>query len=301
MRKSLLTTIILTYNESLHIERCIKSVQAISDRIIVVDSYSNDNTIEIALANGAEVYQNPFVNQAVQFNWALDNINISTEWIFRIDADEYVADQKLDLRDVLQNLDKDINGVIVSRKIIFFGQSLLHGGWYPKWNLRLFRVGYGRSENKWMDEHIVLSEGRTLQLKFDFIDDNLNDFTWWTNKHNNYSTREMIEYYVNIYQLNTSKVVSANFWGNEAERKRWLKEKYLNFPLFIRPLINFCYRYFILGGFLDGKQGFMWHFLQGFWYRFLVDAKIWELKRKFGGDREKIVGYLREKYSPPTP
>jgi hypothetical protein len=148
-----------------------------------------------------------------------------------------------------------------------------------------------------MDEHIVLTEGRADYLQLDFVDDNLNDLTWWTAKHNNYASREAVDFFLIQYNLQNGNEVEARFLGNDAERKRWLKSKYLNFPLFIRPLLNFIYRYIFLFGFLDGKQGFIWHFLQGFWYRFLVDAKIYELKKRFRGDREKIVAYIKDKYS----
>lgn len=293
----MLTTIILTFNETLHIERCIKSVQPISDRIIVIDSYSTDNTIELALANGAEVYQNTFVNQAVQYNWAIANCTITTDWILRIDADEYIDNRTgVDVQEYLDSLNNDISGVIISRKIVFMGKALLHGGWYPKWNLRIYRTGHGICENRWMDEHIVLNQGKSVEWKLDFVDDNLNNLSWWINKHNNYATREAIDYFLTLYSLQNDTSVKASLWGGEASRKRWLKQKYLNFPLFVRPVFNFILRYLLQRGFLDGKQGLIWHFLQGFWYRFLVDAKIWEIKREFGGDKEKIVAFIKEKY-----
>lgn len=293
-----ISAIILTYNEELHIARCINSLKGVADTVYVVDSFSNDRTVAIAEELGVKVLQHAFVNQAVQFNWALENCDIQTDWVLRIDADEYIDNKNnLDLRRKLSELPEDITGLIISRKIVFMGKALMHGGWYPKWNLRIFRTGIGTCENRWMDEHIVLSEGRAEQLQLDFVDDNLNDLSWWTTKHNNYAGREAVDYFLSLMSLQENSGVEAKLFGNEAERKRWLKKKYLNFPLFVRPLFNFIYRYFFLLGFLDGKEGLMWHFLQGFWYRFLVDAKIWELKRRFGGDREKIVGWIKGVYN----
>jgi glycosyltransferase involved in cell wall biosynthesis len=293
---STITAIILTYNEELHIARCINSLKDAVDEVIVVDSFSTDKTCEIANELGAVVLQNKFVNQAVQFNWALETCDIKSEWVLRIDADEYIDNKNnIDLRQKLSELSTDITGLIISRKIVFMGKPLLHGGWYPKWNLRIFRTGIGACENRWMDEHIVLSSGRAEHLQLDFVDDNLNDLSWWTNKHTNYASREAVDYFLSLLALQESSGVEARMFGNDAERKRWLKSKYLNFPLFVRPLLNFLYRYILLGGFLDGKEGFIWHFLQGFWYRFLVDAKIYELKKQFGGDKEKIVAYVRSK------
>jgi len=234
----------------------------------------------------------------VQFNWAIDNCNIQTDWIIRIDADEYIDNTSgINLKEYLSELSLDISGLIISRKIVFMGKPLLHGGWYPKWNLRIYRNGHGICENRWMDEHIVLTTGRAIKIQLDFVDDNLNNLSWWTNKHTNYATREAIDYFITLNDLQHDKSVTAKFWGNDAERKRWLKQKYLNFPLFIRPVINFIYRYILLRGFLDGKQGLIWHFLQGFWYRFLVDAKIYELKKKFNNDKDAIIEYIRQTYN----
>lgn len=295
---STITVIILTYNEELHIARCINSLRNIADKIYVIDSFSTDNTLQIAEELRSEIRQNKFVNQAVQFNWAIDNCNIQTDWIIRIDADEYIDNTSgINLKEYLSKLSLDISGLIISRKIVFMGKPLLHGGWYPKWNLRIYRNGHGICENRWMDEHIVLTTGRAIKIQLDFVDDNLNNLSWWTNKHTNYATREAIDYFITLNDLQHDKSVTAKFWGNDAERKRWLKQKYLNFPLFIRPVINFIYRYILLRGFLDGKQGLIWHFLQGFWYRFLVDAKIYELKKKFNNDKDAIIEYIRQTYN----
>ena len=295
---STIAAIILTYNEEQHIKRCINSLSGVVDEIFIVDSFSTDKTVEIAKKLGAKVFQNPFVNQAVQFNWGLKNCPIQSDWILRMDADEYLDNpESIDLIVYLSNLSSEINGLIIRRKIVFMGKPLLHGGWYPKWNLRIFRKGFGECENKWMDEHIILNEGSAIQIKLDFVDDNLNSLSWWTDKHNNYSTREAIDYFLKQIESENEYFVQPIFFGNDAERKRWLKSKYQNFPLFLGPIVNFFYRYFIKLGFLDGKQGFIWHVLQGFWYRFLVDAKIFELKRKFKNDPQAIVAYIKKNYT----
>lgn len=298
-----ITAIILTYNEELHIERCIQSILNTVDDIVVVDSYSTDKTSEIvAKFEKVRFFQNKWVNYATQFNWALYNCNIQSGWVWRIDADEY-ADALLcsSLQNALKSAKDDVTGIYVKRKIVFMGKALMHGTWYPRWNLKIFRSSAGECENRWMDEHIKLFYGETIQIVGDQTDDNLNNITWWTEKHNSYATREMVDMLFMEYGLGTNNEVKAKLLGTSEQRLRWMKIKYLQIPFFVRPFVNFIYRYILRFGFLDGKQGLMWHFLQGFWYRFLVDAKIWELKRKFRGDREKIVAYLREKYSPPTP
>ena len=295
---SSIAVIILTYNEEIHIERCIRSAQAVSNEIIVVDSFSTDSTCEIAERMGAVVYRHEFENQAKQFNWAIENCNINAQWIWRLDADEYIEPslaQKALL--AIENIANDVNGIYVNKKIVFMGQPLLHGGWYPAPQIKIIRKGFGASEDKWMDEHLVIFSGNTIYVDGDQTDDNLNDLTWWSHKHVNYASREAINTLLMEYNLqNESEEVKPYFWGSNAERKRWLKIKYAKTPLFVRPLVNFTIRYILKGGFLDGKRGFIWHFLQGYWYRMLVDCKIFELKRKFGYDANRIKEFLAQNY-----
>lgn len=295
MKQNTIAAIILTFNEEQHISRCITSLKGTVDDIFVVDSFSTDNTVEIAKKLGVKVFQNSFVNQAVQFNWALENCNVKSDWILRVDADEYLRNKhNIDLSNYLSELSSNINGLLINRKIVFMNRPLLYGGWYPKFNLRLFKNGYGECENRWMDEHIVLSEGGIATVELELVDENLNNLSWWIQKHNNYSTREAMDFY--LKKDRNTRDVEPNLFGTEAEKKRWLKNKYNTIPLFVRPFMNFIYRYFIMFGFLDGKSGFVWHVLQGFWYRFLVDAKIYELKLKFNHDEKKIVEHIKEKY-----
>ncbi|MDO3693625.1 glycosyltransferase family 2 protein [Wenyingzhuangia sp. chi5] len=293
-----IAAIILTYNEEQHISRCINSLKNTVDEIFIVDSFSKDKTLEIAESLGARVYQNPWVNYATQFNWALENCDIQSQWVWRIDADEYYEDnKKLDLKKSLSNLDQDITGIYIKRKIIFMDKPLLHGGWFPVWHLKIWKYGKGFCENRWMDEHIKLTEGTTTQLDCVQVDENFNNLTWWTDKHNHYATREVVDLLDTKYQIFSKSSVEPNFFGTGEQRKRYLKLAYLKFPLFLRPFIYFSYRYFFKLGFLDGKSGFVWHILQGFWYRFLVDAKIYELKLKFKNDEQEIIEFIKKEYS----
>lgn len=293
-----IAVVILTFNEEMHIERCIRSAQAVSDEIIVVDSFSTDNTCAIAQSMGAIVYQHKFENYARQINWAFENCDIRANWIWRLDADEYIepllAEQALK---VIATVQEDVNGIYVNKKIVFMGQPLLHGGWYPAPQIKIIRKGFGASENKWMDEHLVIFSGKTISIDADQTDDNLNDLTWWSHKHVNYATREAINTLMIEYNIKQGvEEVEPKFWGNDAERKRWLKMKYAKTPLFVRPFVNFFIRYILKAGFLDGKRGFIWHFMQGYWYRMLVDCKIFELKRKFGHNEERIKEFLIKNY-----
>jgi glycosyltransferase involved in cell wall biosynthesis len=264
-----LTVVILTFNEELHLERCIRSVKGVAERIVVVDSYSTDRTLEIAQSLGAEVFQNPFVHQAQQFQWALDNIPVASDWVMRMDADEYVLPELAEeLTQKLPSLPLDVTGLQVKMRVIFLDKWIKRG-YYPMVLLRIWRNGAASIEQKWMDEHTRLSHGKTLMLRHDMADHNLNHLGWWTEKHNRYSLREAVE------RLNAEH----HFWENEEQNKvKQHKQIYLRLPLFLRPFLYFFYRYFFRLGFLEGKPGLIWHVLQGFWFQFLVDAKIFQIK-----------------------
>ena len=300
MQKQSIAAIILTKNEEKHIERCIRSLNGICDEIIVVDCFSTDKTCEIAEKLGARVVQHAWTNYALQFNYALYETNIKSDWIWRIDADEYLCDGLGEdvKRIVNENASTGVNGIYVRRCIDFMGKPLLHGGWYPIYHLKIFRRGHGECENRWMNEHIRLYDGQFVTVDEGCqVDDNLNDLTWWTEKHNGYASREMIDMLLMEYELDEQKQsVVPKFFGTSEQRKRWLKLRYLKFPLFVRPFVNFFVRYICKVGFLDGKAGFVWHILQGFWYRMLVDAKIYEMKKNFNFDEMKIKEYLKANY-----
>lgn len=294
-----IAAIILTKNEEKHITRCINSLKGICNEVFIIDSLSTDRTCEIAEELGAKVYKNPWKNYATQFNYGVYQCPIQSEWIWRIDADEFLEGNiGIAVKNVLSNCPADVNGVYVRKRIDFMGKPLLHGGWYPSYHLKIFRKGHGDCENRWMDEHIRIFEGTTITIEEgNQVDANLNDLTWWTEKHNGYATREMVDMLMMEYGMDAkAQEITPKFFGTEEQRKRWLKIKYIKTPLFIRPFINFFLRYILKRGFLDGKEGFLWHILQGFWYRMLVDAKIFEIKKKYNFNEEKIKNFLKENY-----
>ncbi|WP_018343024.1 glycosyltransferase family 2 protein [Cytophaga aurantiaca] len=277
-----ITVIILTFNEEKHIARCISNLNKIASKIFIIDSYSTDKTVEIARSLGAEVYENPWVNYASQFNWALENCPIETTWTMRMDCDEYLLDELIDeVNHKLPGLPADVGGIILKRRVIFMNKWIRRGGFYPHNLLRIWRSGTAKLEDRWMDEHVVLEEGKTIFFDKDMVDHNLNDLTWWINKHNSYASREVIDLLHIANHTTSSQNVESTLVGEQYSRKRWIKEKiYSKIPLFVRPFIYFVYRYIFLLGFLDGTPGLIWHFLQGFWYRFLVDAKMYEQRIK---------------------
>ncbi len=188
-----------------------------------------------------------------------------------------------------------MNGIYVNKAIVFKGRKLKHGGWYPAPQIKVIRKGYGESENKVMDEHLIVTSGTTIYVDGDQSDENLHDLTWWTEKHNKYASREaenMLRMALGIDEDANS--VQPKFLGNDSERKRWMKLKYARMPLFIRPFCYFLVRYLFKAGFLDGKEGFIWYVLQGFWYRFLVDAKIYEIKKQYKNNKQEIIAFLNK-------
>jgi len=292
-----ISIVILTFNEEIHIERCIKSLLPFTKEIFIVDSNSTDRTVEIAESLGAKVYQNKWVNYAVQYQWGLDNCPIDTEWVMRMDADEYVLPELADeINTRMSAIDKDVSGIYIKRRVFFLDRWIKHGDYYPVWLLRIWRHKLGKIEARWMDEHIKLSAGTTIQFENDLVDDNKSGLTAWTAKHNNYATREAIDALNKIYNFIDEDIEEGKLFGSSVERKRWLRQKYDNLPLFLRPIIYFHYRYFFKFGFLDGKPGFIWHFLQGFWYRFYIDAKIYEIYHNTGKDKQAILKFIKEKY-----
>lgn len=275
-----LIAIILTLNEAQHLPRCLASLVGIADAVLVVDSFSSDDTVTIAKAHGAKVVQHSFVNQATQFNWALTQLDADVDWVMRVDADEVLtSDLAAEIRERLPTIGPEIDGVFCGRRMTFQGQPIRFGGLFPVRVLRLFRAGRGQCENRWMDEHIKVA-GPTIDFRNELIDDNLNSLTWWTAKHNSYASREAVDLLNLEYNFMPHDSVANLRNNSQASIKRWIKEHvYIHLPSGFRALVYFLYRYVVRLGFLDGQAGFTFHFLQGFWYRYLVDAKMAEVKR----------------------
>jgi glycosyltransferase involved in cell wall biosynthesis len=295
--KTGISTFILTYNEEKHIERAVKNAFKFSEEVFLIDSYSTDETVKIAVSLGAKVYQNKWENNhSKQVNWGLQHLPIKTEWVFRLDADEYLTEELIEeINQKLPNMTSEISGIVFERKMYFLN-VLLEKGMLKMNILRLFRNGQGVCEDRWMDEHIVLNQGKTILFENYFVDHNLNSLGWWIQKHNSYSIKEAVELIdleLNIFNKNDSSFMLSE----DAKEKRVKKKKYAKMPLFWRSFIYFMYRYFFKLGFAQGKQGFLWHFLQGWWYRTLVDAKVYEIRKSCGSDKQKIIKFLKENYN----
>ena len=272
-----LTVIILTKNEEINLRKCIESFGGIARRFVIIDSGSTDGTRNLcgqldqelrAVHSRLDFFEHTWSSYADQFNWGLENTDITTAWTMRMDADEELMEALAEeIEERLDTLNEPVNGVILRRRLIFMGRWIRHGGRYPEFLLRIFRTGTAHCEAKLMDEHMILSDGETVAFKHDLIDNNQKNLDWWTSKHNWYSNREVLD-----HQLSME--------GDTLQIKRRIKNNgYYKLPLFLRAHLYFWYRYWIRLGFLDGTEGKIFHFLQAYWYRFLVDAKMYQCEK----------------------
>jgi len=284
--KGLLTVVIPVLNEERRIIRTINSVQKLGANCFVVDSGSADNTLKVAKDMGCKVYQGQWKTFGEKLNWAFDNNPYKTPWVMRLDADEYMTDGLIDeIRRVLPSVDENVSGFLINRGVEFLGRLIRHGGMYPLWDLRLFRAGKVYYERKRLtDEYAVPIEGKVEKLKNEFIDVKDEGLLEWSRKHINVADRE--RKWVLLVDEQDQKIVL-----DKQKDKRSKRSFYYKMPLFFRVFVYWGYRYFIKLGFLDGIDGFIFHFLQGFWYRFLIDAMIFEAQKGIVS-KEK----LREEY-----
>ena len=273
-----LTTIILTHNEEKNLPACLKSIEGLDCELLIVDSGSTDRTLEIATSAAARIIQHPFENYAAQRNFAQSQVKEqSPDWVLHLDADERLTSELVqEINSVLRNVDPHTNGFLLRKRTIFMGRWIRHGGHYPSFHLRLFRLHKGRCEDRLYDQHFMV-EGKISSLRNDYLDIVATDLRSWTERHARWAGLEAQEL---MEPTREGTRVSPKFFGSPIERKRWLREKALyRPPLFLRPFLYFIYRYLFRRGFLDGKEGLIFHFLQGCWYRFLIDATIFEKQR----------------------
>ncbi|TCC96225.1 glycosyltransferase family 2 protein [Pedobacter hiemivivus] len=272
--------VILTYNEEQHLPRLLSSIYGLQATVYVLDSGSTDQTLSIAKRFGAQVKQQAFLNHPHQWHYALKTFDIQTPWVIGLDADHIVSDElKQRLLDFNDQDYPDIDGIYFNRKNYFKNKWIKNGGLYPFYLLKMFRYPLGYSDlNELMDHRFIVPGKTTIWKDGYLLEENLkeNNIRFWIDKHNTYSdllAREEVE----RRQLLRAQTVKPLFWGSPDQRTAWLKKLWWRMPLFIRPAIYFIYRYIFRLGILDGYQGFLFHFLQGFWFRLIVDVKIKEI------------------------
>ena len=272
-----ITVIILTKNEETNLPDCIKSLEGFAKRVVVVDSFSDDRTEEIAKSFGADFYQNKFINYAKQFNWGIDNTGIDTKWTMRLDADERLTPElRQELKDLMiKHENDDVNGVVMEAWLYFLGKRIKHGC-HNKRKLMVFKTGIGRIEDIKMDERTILSCGTSVSARNRFIHLDFKNINFWINKLNWYATREMQDYFE--FKSGQSELTSTSHDKKLSKTRKRKFGLYYKLPLFFRCKLLFIYNYIFRLGFLDGKIGFIYHWMYHRWYRTLVDAKILEQK-----------------------
>ena len=306
MNKLDITTIILTYNEELHIKRCLENVTQVAKEVFIIDCYSKDKTVEIANSldglNDCNVtvlqHEWPATKYAGQFNWALENAPIKTEWVMRFDADEWMMPDLIEeIKQKLPAIKNDVTGIIMNRRHIFWGRWM-KGGIYPVKMLRIWRRGKAICEQRLMDEHMQILDGRVIEFGHDFCDENLHDISWFCEKHIGYAIREAVDLLDIEFNLTGAAETDHNkILEKQAIAKRKKKHAYAKKPLFWRSFAYFIYRYFLRGGWRDCREGFVINLLPGWWYRTLVDAKVYEIKNACGEDKNRIIKYVQERYN----
>jgi glycosyltransferase involved in cell wall biosynthesis len=267
--------IILTFNSAGTLPQTVQSARRVSDEIYVIDSFSSDNTVALAQELGAQVLSHAFENYGKQRNWAIENTGTLAGWQLHLDADECMDDTLCAAIAALPE-DPGPSGYLLARNLVFLGRELRHGGMSPTWHMRLFKTGVGRCEDRLYDQHFFVQSGDTARLPGRMLDDIRMSLSEWTVRHNRWSDAEVDE----ISARNSSGQIKPRLFGSKIERKRRLREYYGQAPLFLRPFALFTYRYFLRLGFLDGVEGLIFWILQTFWFRFLIDAKLYERRRK---------------------
>lgn len=274
-----LSVIIITFNAGSDIILCLESISSWAGEIFIVDSFSTDNTIDLARRYTPNIVQHPFEGFAAQRNWALENLPLKYEWVLFLDQDEQVMP---DLAEEIQKVvssDSAQAGFYIKRRFIFMRRWLKHGGYYPGAVLRLFRRKLGHVVDAGLREYVVI-RGEVSWLHHDMIHESVKNLSEWIAKHDRYADVEAAEMFSKAGQMNMGIFGSEH--KLEGRRRLWLRRQIWDrLPILIRPLLLFTYRYVFLLGFIDGTPGLIYAFLHDLWYPFLIDAKYKErlLKR----------------------
>jgi glycosyltransferase involved in cell wall biosynthesis len=279
LQKLPITAIILTFNEEKNLKNTLLAVSHLTDSILIADSFSTDSTLSIAKEFNCVIVQNKFQNHTSQWKFALENNTFSNEWVIGLDADQVLTNEVIaEIFQIFSNKNslQGINGFYIKRKMFFLGQWIRFGGYYPLYLLKLFRKESLYLDEGELMEHRFYVNGKTYKLKNPLLENNQNEtISFWLQKHIRYAQLQAKE----EYGLSKNKKNKGSILGDVNAKKRFLRLNiWEKMPLFLRSFIYFIYRYFILLGFLDGKRGLIFHFLQAFWYRFTVDSLIFEHK-----------------------
>jgi glycosyltransferase involved in cell wall biosynthesis len=282
MEKAPVSVIILTYNEEANIRTCLESVQSLTEEVFLVDSFSTDKTLEIAREYTQHIFQNPWTNYARQRQWALEHLPFSHDWIFFLDADEWLTTAVINEISQVVTIEMQqplYGGYYAPRKFLFLGRQIRYGG--CQGGLKELRLCNRHHLNigEWAGHEVYLSNKEVTSLKEPFIHEDQKPLSAWIDRHNRYSSSQA----AHLWNLQNKQAVQTETSSFYLDRKLYLKQKFRQkvwnkLPLGIRPTLSFFIQYVLYLGFLDGFAGFIYHFLHTFWFRLLVDAKLFELK-----------------------
>jgi len=280
-----LTALVATRNEEKNLERCLRSLQGLAAQIVVLDSDSSDATVEIAQRFG-EVRNLAYDHSRIIpwiFQWALDNLELRGDWILILEADQAVTPElQSELRALLSRPEVTERGFFIRRRQIFRGTPIRFGGYGGKHLLKLFRRGFGQLDPEEQDTRVYI-DGPVGRLRAPIEEWNRkeDEILFFLEKHLRYANAFAKEE-LQRRQRGVSWKLEPRLFGNQDERTLWWKTRYYGSPLFLRPFVLFGYRYFLRLGFLDGWNGFLFHFLGAFWFRLVVDVRMRELARESG-------------------
>jgi glycosyltransferase involved in cell wall biosynthesis len=277
------TLLVTTRNEAANIERCLCSAHLFIDQIFVIDSESEDETVSIA-RKYAEVVNLPYDHSKIIpwiYQWGLDNLPIRNDWVMILEADQMLTPElKTELEQIFSRDSIQEDGFYVRRQQVFRGKALRFGGYGSKYMLKLFRRAAGELDPEETDTRVYV-KGMVGRLRSPIIEENRkeDDILFYLQKHLRYAdvfAREELRRREEGFKWKQQ----PRLFGTPDQRVLWLKQLFFGLPLYIRPFIYFFYRYVILLGFLDGKQGAIFHFMQAFWFRLVWDIRLEELKGK---------------------
>ena len=281
-----ISVIIPVRNEAHNLPRCLESLRSVGE-VYVIDSQSTDNTASIARSQGARVVQFQYAGGwPKKRQWAMDTLPLAYDWVLLLDADEVLTPElTAEIRKAIQ--DPHTDGYYVALQMHFLGRRLRHCG-ASFWKLSLFRKGLGRFERRLenqdasmadmeVHEHVVV-KGATRRLTNPLIHHNVESFSRYIQKHNEYSNWEARVWTEGLSKESGDKNdvdIQPSLWGSQAQRRRWLRRHFLGLPG--SPVLFFLYKYVLSLGFLDGVPGLIFCTMQGIQF-FHIKAKIYELR-----------------------
>ena len=278
MLTTAITAVVLTYNEEKNLPACLESLAGFCP-VFVLDSGSNDNTLGIAEQFEAKTFHHDFTNHSEHWSWALDNLPFESEWMIALDAD-YVVSPELKQKILIDiaSMPKNVNGIYVKYRYTFGGSQIRFGGTRHD-RLQIIRLGHAKLDSSDLVDNRFVVDGQTIHWDQYIYESNYydQDISIWMAKQDKYAIRLAVEEELRK-QGHIAWQGRPSLFGTPDQRVTWLRQKWMSLPLFLRPVFYFLFRYIFALGFLDGKGGFLYHFLQGFVLRVMIDWKIRQLR-----------------------